>query len=360
MRGNAFIISLFAFLFFAANSFAQLQVTANNNPTTLAQTLAGSGVTISNAVMNCPSAANDATGTFVGTASNIGIAQGVLLTSGSVNNAVGPNIQSSITTVNNVTFNDPDLMAIDPNAIYDVCIVEFDAKPSCDTLGFTFAFGSDEYPEFVGSSYNDAFGIFVTGSNPIGPPYNGFNMTMIPNTTSPVSINNVNNGTVCPTTGPCMNCNYYIDNCGGATIEYDGFTSVITKTLQTVPYQPYQFKFAIADAGDHAFDSGVFFGLGSFSCLGGVGVPETSAGGVTAVLYPNPIMQTSTLTLEGPGPVIAETFLRIVNMFGQEVQNLHSVSGKFLIDRNGLASGIYFYLVEYGKEPIARGKLVAE
>jgi hypothetical protein len=47
-----------AFLFFAmTNSFAQLTVVNNNNPTQLAQVLAGSGVTVSNATINCPAAA---------------------------------------------------------------------------------------------------------------------------------------------------------------------------------------------------------------------------------------------------------------------------------------------------------------
>src|ERR1051326_4960473 len=239
---------IFLSFFSVSFSFSQLQVTPSTNAAQLAGMLAGNGVTISNSIMNCPSVANDAAGSFNGTSSNIGIAQGILLTSGSVNNAVGPNVQSSITTDNQVTLNDPDLMAIDPNAIYDVCILEFDAKPTCDSLQFTFAFGSDEYPEFVGSIFNDAYGIFVTGANPSGPAYSGYNMAKIPATATPVSINNVNNGSSCPTSGPCMNCNYYVDNCSnGPTVEYDGFTKPITVVLPVIPCNSYHFKLAIAD-----------------------------------------------------------------------------------------------------------------
>src|ERR1035437_1926917 len=214
------IISIIAVIFFialSADSYSQLQVTANNNAAQLAQTLAGAGGIVSGATLNCPSLANDASGTFVGTSSNIGISSGVLLTTGSVNNAVGPNMQGGSTTDNLVNFNDPDLMAIEPLATYDVCILDFNAKPACDTLSFTFAFGSDEYPEYVNTTppYNDVFGIFVTGTNPTGPAYTNYNMARIPLTTTPVSINNVNNGNTygCPTTGPCTNCAYYIDNC---------------------------------------------------------------------------------------------------------------------------------------------------
>ena len=261
-----------ALIFVCASTlgFSQLQVTPNNNPSQLAQALAGAGVQVSGAVMNCPgntSPASNPTGTFNGTASNIGITSGVLLTTGDVAQAVGPNSSGSITTSNfaNV-FNDPDLLLIQPNAINDVCILEFDVVPMCSTLVFTFAFGSDEYPEFVNSQYNDAFGIFVTGPNPTGPAYNGFNMALIP--ASPVSINTVNNGIVCPTTGPCMNCAFYVDNCNlgpPSTIEYDGFTLPVTVTIDVSPCANYHLKLAIADAGDHAFDSGVFFEAASLS-----------------------------------------------------------------------------------------------
>lgn len=361
MKSPCFLFLLFILIYSSA-AFSQLIVTPNTNADSLAAQLAGPSIIVYNAQLNCKGdtvAPSSPCGTFDGSSSNLGINSGILLTTGDISNAIGPNVNSAITMNNNTQFNDPDLMIIEPSAINDVCILEFMAKPSCDSIYVKFVFGSDEYPEFVTSTFNDAFGIFVTGPNPIGPAYLNYNMTYIPNTTTPVSINTVNNGTVCPTTGPCVNCAYYIDNCGGATIEYDGFTSVITKTLQVVPYQPYKFKFAIADATDHAFDSGVFFGLGSFSCLGGVGVSQTFAG-VSSLLSPNPMQQSATLTLQGLGPGVGETSLSVANVFGQEVWSLSSRYGKFLIDRSGLASGIYFYSVRAGVEIISRGKFVVE
>lgn len=255
------------FLFSCSSAFAQLQVKPQNNADSLVTVLAGGGLTFSNATLNC---SDTASGTFNGITSNIGLTSGILLTTGNVYKAVGPNISSAISDANGVTFNDADLMAIDPLAVNDVCILEFDAVPVCDTIFVKFAFGSDEYPEFVNSTYNDAFGIFVTGPNPSGPAYAGYNLTTIPLTTTPVSINNVSNGTLCPTAGPCVNCAYYIDNCAmgpPSTVEYDGFTKVISKSIAVVPSQSYHFKYAIADAGDQGFDSGVFFEVGSFSCL---------------------------------------------------------------------------------------------
>ena len=247
-------------------SFSQLQVTVNGNANALAQTLVGPGVVISNAIINCP---DSASGTFNGTASNLGISAGILLTSGNVNNAVGPNTVENQGTDNSVIFSDPNLIAIEPQATHDPCILEFDAVPSCSTLVFTFSFASEEYPEYVNTTtFNDVFGIFVTGPNPAGPAYTGYNMALIPATTTPVSINNINNGynTACPGTGPGTNGNYFVENCNGTSIQYDGFTKPITVTLNVTPCASYHFKLAIADAGDGVFDSGVFFSIQSLAC----------------------------------------------------------------------------------------------
>jgi len=265
------VISLFIIALFVTTgltSFAQLQVTANNNATQLAQSLAGPGVVISNAKINCGAGAS---GTFQGTASNLGIASGILLTTGRVSDAVGPNNNGDAGTNNGINFSDPDLTGIESSATYDPCILEFDAVPSCDTLSFTFSFGSEEYPEYVNQGYNDIYGIFVTGPNPAGPAYSGYNMAILPPPTPPgtaVSINNVNNGfsNNCPATGPCTNCAYYVENCNGTSVEYDGFTKPITISIHVKPCGSYHFKLAIADAGDGKYDSGVFFSLQSLAC----------------------------------------------------------------------------------------------
>jgi gliding motility-associated-like protein len=58
-----------------------------------------------------------------------------------------------------------------------------------------------------------------------------------------------------------VNCAYYVNNCGCVApncIQYDGFTVPVTVTLNVCPCQTYHWKFIIADALDHAFDSGIF------------------------------------------------------------------------------------------------------
>src|SRR4051812_12570013 len=66
---------------------AQLSVSDNKSAGTLANTLSGPGVTVSNATLNCPGNAN---GTFSGGTGVLGIGSGILLTSGDASSVVNP------------------------------------------------------------------------------------------------------------------------------------------------------------------------------------------------------------------------------------------------------------------------------
>ncbi|MCH8317405.1 MAG: choice-of-anchor L domain-containing protein, partial [Bacteroidetes bacterium] len=70
------------------------------------------------------------------------------------------------------------------------------------------------------------------------------------NTTTPVAINNVNQNSY---------WQYYINNDFGATVEYDGFTTLLAATKDNlIPCETYTLKLMIADVSDGAYDSGVF------------------------------------------------------------------------------------------------------
>jgi gliding motility-associated-like protein len=139
-----------------------------------------------------------------------------------------------------------------------------------------FVFGSEEYPEFVTGSFNDGFGIFITGPNPAGGNYNNYNVARLPNGQL-VSIDNVNANT---------NTQYYNTNNTGV-IQYDGYTDGLTAQLSVIACSTYHVKIVIADAGDESYDSGLFLGVGSFSCsspLLTVNTPAPICGGQNAVL----------------------------------------------------------------------------
>ncbi|MBI3509570.1 MAG: choice-of-anchor L domain-containing protein [Bacteroidetes bacterium] len=250
------IIFSIAGILFLHSAKGQLTINSAVTANQLVQALVGNGLQVSNVTLNCSAGGY---GSFSnGVTTNLGLNNGIVLSSGAVDSIPGTNSSSSVDVsycFNATSCNDPDLTALDPNTNHeDCCVLEFDLIPHCDSLSIRFVFGSEEYPNFV-NSFNDLFGFFITGPNPSGPAYAGTNIATLPNGQY-VSINNVNNGN--SNTGPCVNCAYYIDNTGGATISLNAFTTVLTTTVGMVPCQTYHFKIAIADAIDCIYDSSVF------------------------------------------------------------------------------------------------------
>jgi gliding motility-associated-like protein len=233
------------------NSQAQLVITPGGGAGAVSTAVGGPGLTISNVVVNC---ANVSYGSFSGgAASGLGITNGLVLTTGTATQIVGANTNNDFSggCVGTST-NDPQLTALSSSANNDVCIIEFDVVPQCATMTISFVFGSDEYTDYVNSTFNDAFGFFVTGPNPSGGSYNNFNLATIPGGTS-VSIDNVSHLT---------NSTYFVNNnAGGANNSFDGFTTVLNPTINVTPCQTYHFKLAIADATDCAMDSGVMIDI---------------------------------------------------------------------------------------------------
>ena len=250
----AFLLGLlFPFLCSAQLTVTPTLTTNPGTANTLAQIIGGNGVTVTNATINC---GDSASGSFNYVGGSLGISSGIVLTTGSAMDASNPG--GTFASVPNLNlFSDPDLIAIEPNATNDVCILEFDFVPLCNSLSITFVFGSEEYPTFVGS-FNDGFGIFLTGPNPGGGNYTSQNIGTLPNGT-PVSINNVN---------PTTNTAYFVDNFTAPNndIVYDGYTIPITSVTPVKPCSTYHMKIAIADALDEAYDSGVFIGNNAISC----------------------------------------------------------------------------------------------
>jgi len=253
---------------------AQLTTSTALTPTQLVENvLVGSGVAVSN-VMYTGSA--NAIGSFNGTSTNLGLGTGIVLTTGTVlntggilggNGPHGPNDQSSAGTDNGSPGYGP-LTSLAGTNTQNAAILEFDFIPQSDSVHFRYVFGSEEYPEYVGSTFNDAFAFFISG-----PGFGGtYNMANIPGGGGPVSINNINNGDA--NVGPCQNCAYYINNGTGSTapqngsnfyIQYDGFTVVMEASAEVQCGETYHLVISIADAGDGAYDSGIFLEANSLA-----------------------------------------------------------------------------------------------
>jgi len=210
-------------------------------------------------------------GFFDGSQSNLGMNAGLIITSGSIQAAVGPNNNGGTTGLSAMTVGDTDLNALIPGYVtYDAAIVEFDLVPTVDTIRFKYVFGSEEYMEFAGTSFNDVFGFFLSGPNPAGGNYAAQNIALVPGANIPVSINNVNAN---------LNATYYVDNetIPGQSVQYDGFTTPLEAWALVVPDSIYHVKIAVADAGDGILDSGVFLSIESL--CGSKDLPVTASGG---------------------------------------------------------------------------------
>ena len=196
----------------------------------------------------------------------LGLDSGIFLTTGAGYIIPGPNQSPSAGADNGITYQWPPIWG---PTYYDPAILDFDFIPDSDTLRLKYVFGSEEYNEWVGGSFNDIFFLNISGANPNGGQYENKNIAIVPGTSNTsIKINTVNNGYSPPgvvPTGPCTHCEYYDDNTGGLTLEYDGFTVVLIAWLLTVPCENYHAQFGVLDAGDGILDTGVFIEENSFS-----------------------------------------------------------------------------------------------
>jgi hypothetical protein len=223
-----------------------------------------------------------------GMADGLGIESGVILTTGKVTNAIGPNSCYKTTTVNRRS-GDSNLQTLGQGTTYDAAALEFDFIPQGDTLKFEYVFASEEYHEWVGSKFNDVFAFFLDNQN----------IAIVPKSSTPVAINTINKWS---------NSQYYHDNeypfpssvtdyntnrCspGNNTsflTEFDGFTTVLTAVAKVTPGKRHHMKLVIADRGDFSLDSAVFIKGKSFTLV----VPPPA----TTLISPTGIIDTNTPT----------------------------------------------------------------
>ncbi|HTA83449.1 MAG TPA: choice-of-anchor L domain-containing protein [Bacteroidia bacterium] len=252
------IVVLFIGLLYSFHVQGQLTVTTPVSNAVLQASLFGPGLTISNLAVNGTASQY---GTFVENG-GLGLNSGVILTNGNAIGAIGPNDSNTIaSTCVGTSSSDACIQSLTTGTQHDPCIITFTIIPNCDTLTMQYVFGSEEYPDFVGS-FDDVFGFFINGPKPGGGTYSCSNVALLPGTTTPVSINTVNANT---------NSSYYINNAlpsapGHATIYYNGLTVPLTAVIPVVACQSYTMEIAIADIGDCNYDSGVFLQFQGMKC----------------------------------------------------------------------------------------------
>ncbi len=244
---------------FSPNAHAQLSITTTTDAATLAGAILGGGISLSNLSYIGGTLAS---GTYTGGAV-MGIPTGIIMTSGNATLANGGTNDSDSSTGSNGTGTDADLNTLSsPFTTFDKTILEFDFESTSGDLFFQYVFASEEYNEYANSSFNDVFGFFLDGTN----------IALIPGTSTPVSINNIN-----LVDNPSFFNNNDLQDGGVLPFEYDGFTDIFTAEALGLTAGTHHIKLAIADAGDSILDSAVFIKGGSFSSTNPGVIPEPTS-----------------------------------------------------------------------------------
>jgi PKD repeat protein len=258
----------------------------------MVEAIIGQGVNYSNVSYT---GSSESAGIFSnGGQAGLNLDSGIILSCGSAAGAVGPN-NSSGYSVNTNYPGDTQLSAlINGSATWDASILEFDFIPQSQNIQFNFILGSEEYPEYL--NFHDVFGFFL----------DGVNIALLPGTTTPISIATVNHLT---------NSQYYISNSPAAyDIQCDGFTVSLQITGTVVPNQTHHIKLAVADMGDHNYDTWIFLEQNSF--ISGADVSITMS--APPVFNPNG-SNTYEFILANQGPTTAQNInaqVRVPYSFG--------------------------------------------
>ena len=191
-------------------------------------------------------------------ATRLTLSDGVILTTGSAEQVPGPNenrVDTQGASAGELSTalglpGDPDLDALAGAPTADVAslTVTFTASAATNSLLFDFVFGSEEFVEFVGSQFNDAFGVYLDGQQ-VSFDVNG----------APITVNNnffrLNNTAITPAIDPRVTGTTPVN----LEVGYDGLTPVIrTQAPLDTSLTTHTIKFTIGDAADQILDSGVF------------------------------------------------------------------------------------------------------
>jgi hypothetical protein len=219
-----------------ATSALALSITQESNTTTLLNTLLGTTSGLSNFTAT-RTGLDPAFGTF----SNdtvFGLGSGVVLSTGDAVDAVGPNDTSSKSGPGNIA----------------QLNISFDADNTADKLFFQYVFGSEEFPEYAGTSFNDSFELML----------NGVNLALLSNG-NPVTINNLASSSTGPF-DPAL-----VVNTGNET-QLDAYTKILTFEGLLNKNANNTLSIKIQDVGDSRWDSAVFVKAGTL----GVVKPDNS------------------------------------------------------------------------------------
>ena len=228
-------------------------------------------------------------GYFDGSGTTFPFEKGIILSTGRISDAPGPNAYISDGGGGMGWGGDPDLdQALGLSSTFNATILEFDFVPLGNKISFDYIFSSEQYllnPSVNQCNYTDGFAFLLKEAG--SSTYQ--NLAVIPGTTTPVKVNTVRgSGTICP---PANAAYFDAFNEDEHPTNFNGQTVVLTAQSDVIPGTLYHIKLVIADEGNYRYDSAIFLGGGSFNFGGSIGDNRLIATG-------NPLCQNETLTVD--------------------------------------------------------------
>ena len=333
-------------------AYSQISVTSANgqNVKDLLEThFLGGGIEISNVRFNGQNVVNSNQIGFFSNPNtanpNVGLASGIVMVTGNYEDAAAGTSSGIVSSTSSPATNGNDWsiplrMVLNDQgnsaqSMNDVAVLQFDFVASGEYVKFDYVFASEEYPSFVHSSFNDAFGFFISGpfddqGNPVneGIPYQYRNIAVIPGTTEPITINTVHDQRGCHDEYSAYHITNTNNNC-----QMNAYTVALsTEEVYVVPCYKYKLELVICDVGDASYNSCVFLGAGSFKVdeysLKEM-IPPT---GVGTAYVKGCDLDTITMTINRPA---FENEQHVLNFFGTAVEG----EDFELLDLNGNPAG---------------------
>ena len=200
---------------------------------------------------------------------------GIILSTGRIYNAPGPNAYISDDGNGIGWTGDTDLnQALNISNSINATILEFDFTPLGNRISFDYIFSSEEYHGTATCQYSDGFAFLLreVGST------NYQNLALIPNTNIPVKVTTVHPNIP----GGCGPQNeQYFDSFNDINhpTNFNGQTKTLTAQATVIPGHQYHIKLVIADEGNYRYDSAIFLKAGSFNTSVNLGEDRTIANG---------------------------------------------------------------------------------
>ena len=213
-------------------------------------------------------AGNSSYGYFNKGTSNLGMNEGIILSTGNILAAPGPKtkpVQSATASGWTGDLDLADAIGLPMSVLSNATFLEFDFKSTLSKkISFRYMFLSEEY--YPGNyDYSDAFAFLIKKKGSTGPYQN---IAVVPGTGDPVSVTTINDRDNPKYFDGFIGFYSQQNGSNDSATNFNGQTKILTAVAEIDPGEEYHIKLVIADEGRNAnsqYDSAVFLEAGSFT-----------------------------------------------------------------------------------------------